>query len=198
MLVTCKNCSKEFDKIPIQIKKHPNNFCSQSCAAKFNNKGRQRNPPIQRKCRHCGESFYSNKQNKKSKVLCSKCRTVFDNRTEFLKTIPIGDYQSLPSVKGKHTSWKNSHIRILNRLWNHELTEKPCAKCGYDKHVELCHIKPITQFSPETTIGEVNAPSNNIQLCRNCHWELDNKLLKLKDIKTSLEGFEPPAFTSVA
>ena len=184
MLVNCKSCSKEFNKHLAEIKATKNNFCSRSCAATFNNKGKQKNPPIQRKCKHCEESFFANKANKKSVTLCSSCRNIFDNRTEFLKTVTIGEYQSLPSVKGKHPSWKNSHIRILNRLWNHELSEKPCAKCGYDKHVELCHIKPITQFSPETTIGEVNAPDNNIQLCRNCHWELDNKLIKICDIKS--------------
>lgn len=48
MLVRCKNCNKEFDKLPNQARKHPNHFCSRSCAASFNNKGKQKNPPKQR------------------------------------------------------------------------------------------------------------------------------------------------------
>jgi hypothetical protein len=44
MLVNCKNCSKEFDKLANQVAKHPNHFCSRSCSAKFNNKGKQKNP----------------------------------------------------------------------------------------------------------------------------------------------------------
>lgn len=35
--VTCKHCGNEFTKRLSQIKKHKNNFCSQSCAATYNN-----------------------------------------------------------------------------------------------------------------------------------------------------------------
>lgn len=35
--VNCKNCNKEFFKKLNQIKKHPNNFCSRSCSATYNN-----------------------------------------------------------------------------------------------------------------------------------------------------------------
>ena len=31
-------CEKEFNKMPSEIKKTANNFCSRSCAAKINNK----------------------------------------------------------------------------------------------------------------------------------------------------------------
>ena len=36
-LVTCKQCNLEFLKDPAKIKKYPNHFCSQSCAASYNN-----------------------------------------------------------------------------------------------------------------------------------------------------------------
>ncbi|GAF69878.1 unnamed protein product, partial [marine sediment metagenome] len=35
--VECKNCKKMFFKLPNQIKKTKNNFCSRSCAATYNN-----------------------------------------------------------------------------------------------------------------------------------------------------------------
>lgn len=38
--VNCKNCDKEFSKKLNQIKKHPNHFCSRSCAATHNNKNK--------------------------------------------------------------------------------------------------------------------------------------------------------------
>lgn len=37
ILVNCKECNKEFLKLPSQILKTPNNFCSRSCAARYNN-----------------------------------------------------------------------------------------------------------------------------------------------------------------
>jgi len=36
-IVSCKNCGKEFQKLSNQINKCPNNFCSSSCAATYNN-----------------------------------------------------------------------------------------------------------------------------------------------------------------
>jgi len=58
---------------------------------------------------------------------------------------------------------------------------KTCQSCGYDKHVEICHIKPIHKFSEDTLISVVNDPSNILVLCRNCHWEHDHK--KEKKVK---------------
>ncbi len=49
-----------------------------------------------------------------------------------------------------------------------------CAKCGYDKHVEVCHIKPISSFDKSTPLGIVNGKENLMLLCPNCHWEHDN------------------------
>jgi len=35
--VKCKNCSKSFYKLSSKLRKHPNSFCSSSCAATYNN-----------------------------------------------------------------------------------------------------------------------------------------------------------------
>ena len=35
--VFCSNCNGEFEKFPSEISKNKNNFCSRSCAAKYNN-----------------------------------------------------------------------------------------------------------------------------------------------------------------
>ena len=51
---------------------------------------------------------------------------------------------------------------------------KSCEQCGYDKHVEVCHIKPIQSFPSQTAIDIINDISNLIVLCPNCHWEFDN------------------------
>lgn len=102
-----------------------------------------------------------------------------NNTTEKLKTTTIGEFREIRKAKGEHPSWMHSNIRNLNRSWNKDLTNRPCANCGYSKHVELCHIKAVASFDDNAFIGEVNHPNNIIQLCPNCHWELDNGLLKL-------------------
>ncbi len=39
-IVNCSNCNLEFVKQQFEIKKSPNHFCSQSCAATYNNKNK--------------------------------------------------------------------------------------------------------------------------------------------------------------
>lgn len=41
ILICCKNCNVEFLRVPAAINKKSNNFCSQSCAATFNNKNKK-------------------------------------------------------------------------------------------------------------------------------------------------------------
>ena len=65
-------------------------------------------------------------------------------------------------------------IEIKCIKWNKILTGLPCAVCGYDKHVELAHIKAVSEFNVSDKLSDINNERNIIQLCRNCHWEFDN------------------------
>jgi predicted restriction endonuclease len=51
--------------------------------------------------------------------------------------------------------------------------ERKCVKCGYSFHVEVAHIKGISEFAKIDKIGEVNGIGNLVYLCRNHHYELD-------------------------
>ena len=57
--------------------------------------------------------------------------------------------------------------------------EHKCSICGYDKHVEVAHIKPVSEFDENTPIFEINSINNLIALCPNHHWEYDNGILKI-------------------
>lgn len=63
--------------------------------------------------------------------------------------------------------------------------EKRVCQCGYDKHVEVCHIKAIRDFDLKTKIKDINSKENLVLLCPNCHWEFDNGLLTLKNVGNS-------------
>lgn len=95
----------------------------------------------------------------------------------------INEFHNALSVKGKHPSWFNSNIRNLCRTWNANLLSISCQNCGYNKHIELCHIKPVSEFSLDTKLSIVNAPDNILVLCPNCHWEFDNAFINLSHIK---------------
>ena len=67
-----------------------------------------------------------------------------------------------------------SHSRATYKLSGSSMA---CQICGYDKHVEICHIKDVSKYNPDTFIYVVNHINNLIALCRNHHWELDHNLL---------------------
>lgn len=90
------------------------------------------------------------------------------------KNKTIGEYRSLASVDGRHVSWANPHIRLFARSWNKDLANSSCEHCGYSKHVELAHIKAVSDFDDSSLLSEVNSPDNLKALCPNCHWEFDN------------------------
>lgn len=47
------------------------------------------------------------------------------------------------------------------------------------KHVEIAHIKPVSEFDGDSTIADINSLKNLIYLCPNHHWEFDNNIIKL-------------------
>lgn len=160
-------------------------FCCRSCAAKHTNKIPKR--VIKKKCTKCDNLVPTH--------LDSLCAVHFLERKNALidwRKRTIADYTERESTKRQHASSKFMHIRALNRSWNKDMKKKPCYNCGYDKHVELCHIKPLSDFDPSTTLEEINNPTNIVQLCPNCHWEFDNGLLSItRSTENSVEYLKP-------
>lgn len=181
MLVNCTQCNKLFDKQSSEIKRTTNHFCSRSCAATSNNKGKQKNKPKELTCKSCSIS-YRRIGKHRSESFCVTCAEAYSERSNWYKQLTIGEYRNKLSVKDKHRSWIHAHIRSFNRSWNKELTLKGCQQCGYDKHVELAHIKAISAFGDDAKLSEVNSPTNILSLCPTHHWEFDNGLLTLTEI----------------
>lgn len=87
--------------------------------------------------------------------------------------------QELLQQRKNYQSYRSS-IRIwAERIYKNSNKPMKCAICGYDKHVEIAHIKPVSDFADSCTIAEINSINNLIALCPNHHWEYDNKILKL-------------------
>lgn len=130
-------------------------FCSKSCAAKLNNK----TPKRKRKINYC----------KTCKKECGSRRTYCD-----ICFLPEDLTLKEAIYKNHHRS--SAYARIRSRARNTQKAKliKNCEKCGYDKHVEVCHIKPISKFPMTTRISKINDDNNLLILCPNCHWEYDN------------------------
>jgi hypothetical protein len=148
-------------------------FCSRSCAASYTNKVSPKRK-LKKKCSH--EDCECIVRNYRS-ILCENhYQERFKNKKEIILQTTVGEYRERNKLH--HRSSIHAHIRGFARNWFKDLIKKPCAACGYDKHVELCHIKPMSSFSDDSLVGEVNHKDNIVQLCPNCHWEFDNGLLK--------------------
>lgn len=77
---------------------------------------------------------------------------------------------------------KFSLIRKNARSYSKYIYPLKCMLCNYDKHFEVCHIKPLNSFDNNVTLYEVNNKTNLIHLCPNCHWEFDHNLIPIEVI----------------
>jgi len=172
--VKCLYCDISFFKKNNQIKKSPNHFCSRSCAATYNNikfpkrKGKKYSPP---KFCDCGKEL----ANRKWKF-CDKCRDKGKSQKfgKYIKDITLDTFLARKNDASRFATIRKN-AKTISKNW-----EPKCSNCDYDKHVETCHIKAISEFSPDSTIGEINHPDNLILLCPNCHWEFDNLGLEVR------------------
>lgn len=160
----CVNCDKETA--------NPK-FCCRSCAAIYTNKISPKRKLTKNCCKQGCDNLVRNYRS-------TLCQQHFEERQltqkENMLNTTLAEIRSLyPDL---HSSSKHAKIRGFARNWFKDLTKLPCANCGYDKHVELCHIKAISDFKDTETVGDVNSLENIIQLCPNCHWEFDNGILK--------------------
>jgi hypothetical protein len=104
---------------------------------------------------------------------CNKCsnskRIKFHTLKDTTHSVVHGQSARFNIIRGRA---RNQHKHI-----------KACQFCGYDKHVEVCHIKPIHSFPEDTLVSIINDPSNILILCPNCHWEHDRQYRKPKQEK---------------
>ena len=142
-------------------------FCSKSCSTKYNNRAFPKRVRQERHCKHCG-------------VVIPPRRTVCDACNPSLVD---WNQRTLKSLREAVTYQAHAKVRDIAR-YNYEKADLPrvCANCGYSKHVEICHIQPINSFPDETPVAVINALSNLVALCPNCHWELDHGLLVLSPV----------------
>lgn len=191
MEVTCDCCNIKFNKNPNQIKTTKANYCSRSCSAKINNK-KYKKRKLEGKCVICSEPISA------SRVHCTACRLSKTKVNKFeswlseveltKKPIPIKDrphnfrYETVGDIMrghlekyGRIRSNTFSTIRGRARIVAEKELPRACQNCGYDKHVEVCHKRPISSFDPSASIdNEINHIDNLCVLCPNCHWEFDH------------------------
>ena len=167
-MITCTTCGRET--------KNPR-FCSRTCAAKQNNRLVPKRRP-EGKCFACGIPVP-----KRAKY----CPEHNPNK-------PLDTSRPIRAVEdgSDHSACRFARLRQHARKLYHAARPKRCVRCGYDKHIEVCHRQALNSYPLDTPISVVNALSNLIGLCPNCHWEFDHGLLVIEgfpDQVTFTTGF---------
>ena len=79
-------------------------------------------------------------------------------------------------------NWQSARTSIRKNAYKVFSRQNPnpkCAICGYKYHIEIAHIKAVSDFDDDATIREINSITNLIGLCPNHHWEYDNGIITI-------------------
>jgi 5-methylcytosine-specific restriction endonuclease McrA len=158
----CKQCEKET--------KNPS-FCSRSCSAVYNNK-------ISPKRQLAGSCYSCSCPIRSTRKFCKPCW----KQETAAKDMTLDEASYLNHHRSSCFALVRSRAREIFRKAN-----KECSNCGYKKHVEVCHIKSISSFSPDTLLSVINSKDNLVLLCPNCHWEFDHKMLDISSISSYID-----------
>lgn len=89
----------------------------------------------------------------------------------------------LKEIKKTYQQYRNAIRKDAEKTFQEHFSNPKCVICGYDKHIEIAHIKAVSEFSNKDKISIINDISNIIPLCPNHHWEFDNNMLSIEDKK---------------
>ena len=144
--VYCDKCDKKFLKHKCEMKE--NNFCSRSCAAKYN-----RNKKLTKQCRWCGNYIY-----KVNETCDQNCNQMFQLYM-YINRWQIGLETGISS---------GNELSFYIRRYLFILNQNKCQKCGWD----IVHL--ITNKVPlhvhHIDGNYLNNKFYNLELlCPNCH-----------------------------
>lgn len=187
---TCSCCGKELD-----WSHRKNKYCNSSCAAKINNKGVKRN--YKRETSVILQSYTNRVSDENFKQISYASKNLTDStkivnyedliskgkqkigRKKSIKTYTKGEIFS----NHKNRQSARSNIRKdAERTFKRFNRKYECCLCEYNNHIEIAHIKPVSEFTNDTFISEINHISNLVPLCPNHHWEFDHHKLSEIDL----------------
>lgn len=73
------------------------------------------------------------------------------------------------------------HPKARGHARKHALSSavpRRCSVCGYDRVVQVAHIRPVSSFPATASIKEINSDYNLMYLCANHHLEFDLGYIK--------------------
>lgn len=126
---------------------------------------------------YCKECCSTNRDSSYDKCSCGRRKTKKSKQCQKCASNNLIKFETLEhSLKYRKKYGQSAAFAVVRSRAKTVMKHiKSCQKCGYDKHVEVCHIKPIASYDIKTPIDIINDPANLIVLCPNCHWEFDHQ-----------------------
>lgn len=187
--VTGNAIKKAAVKLGIELERkrkiNPNENFSHSGNAKFNKlsdedfkKAIENSIGWKEICENLGYSSIVNKDSK-DKIL-KRCESL-NIKINLIKLPEVLSRTKgeLLSDRKNYQSYRSTVRKWAEKIYKENNPECKCKVCGYDKHIEIAHIKAVSDFDDNTTIAEINDINNLIGLCPNHHWEYDNGILDI-------------------
>ncbi len=149
-------------------KKH--RFCSSACAAKYLNQRKER----KYRCGKCNKPA-----NKKTRTgMCRVCLLAERKLCSSKRLVKVIKSDLRATRKG-YQSYRSAIQKHARQVYRDSGKPLKCCVCGYDRHVDIAHIRPVSSHAGDTSLGDINAVENLAALCPNHHWEFDKGLLTL-------------------
>ncbi len=192
-------------------KKHKNVFCSKKCKNAAYNKSKYNGEILDLICDECGESFRrkahlsrgkrnfcSKKCSKKRKLTgkCANCGCSISSDAERCDSCAREhryDYMTSKTIRELEVSGrKREHVmtsvrnnaRVVAGLTKTSSNTSRCIFCKNDEFIEVievAHIKAISEFGDDATIGEINSRDNLLIVCPSHHRMFDKGLISLRN-----------------
>lgn len=148
------------------------NICKQCCnIILVPDNTRVSDTRVKKFCNRKCASIFNNHKRAKPKIIIKKARQC-NLRLNITK-------QELFDRRANYQSARSCIRNNASKVFYSKNKYPKCSVCGYDKHIEVAHIKSVSSFSGNALIYEINDISNLIGLCPNHHWEFDNGLLDI-------------------
>ena len=163
----CKYCGKEIPLDPLKrvAEIRRKQFCNKSCFGSYSNRTRK----ISITCTICGTTHIFSGPRKG--FVCKDCKLAEKQEVQDLR-----DKITKGEIFEGAKSWQSARGSIQKdaRRKFFRSGRKGCEVCGYSNHIEVCYIRPVSDFPLDAPLGEINDLSNLRGLCPNHHWEFDN------------------------
>lgn len=91
------------------------------------------------------------------------------------------------SNRANWQSARSSIQRLARENYFNHFNSRTCCRtgCTYCLHIDVAHIKSVSEFEDSALISEINDASNLVGLCKNHHWEFDHGYLSINDFDLS-------------